>query len=64
MRSASARTSPAKVALRDFFFASWIGMMPGTVMCVYAVGLPATVAVTVYVTRPARAALARPGAAA
>lgn len=39
-------------------------MMPGTVMCVYVVGLPATVAVTVYVTRPARAALARPGAAA
>ena len=24
-----------KVSLRDFFFASWIGMMPGTVMYVY-----------------------------
>lgn len=24
-----------KVALRDYFFASWIGMMPGTVMYVY-----------------------------
>jgi uncharacterized membrane protein YdjX (TVP38/TMEM64 family) len=70
--------------LRDSFFASWIGMLPGTVMYVYigslagnlaalgagqsartpaqwtlyAVGLAATVAVTVYVTRIARAALA------
>jgi uncharacterized membrane protein YdjX (TVP38/TMEM64 family) len=73
-----------KVRLRDFFFASWIGMLPGTVMYVYLgslagslatldargggrtpaqwvlyiVGLLATVAVTVYVTRIARAALA------
>jgi uncharacterized membrane protein YdjX (TVP38/TMEM64 family) len=79
-----------RVSLRDYFFASWIGMMPGTVMYVYVgslagdlaalgagsrartpvewtlyvVGLLATVAVTVYVTRLARAALARRGAAA
>ena len=72
-----------KVSLRDYFFASWIGMMPGTVMYVYlgslagdlatlgaggrergsgewvlyVVGLLATVAVTVYVTRVARRAL-------
>jgi uncharacterized membrane protein YdjX (TVP38/TMEM64 family) len=72
------------VSLRDYFFASWIGMLPGTVMYVYlgslagslatlggqgggrtpaqwalyVVGLLATVAVTVYVTRIARAALA------
>jgi uncharacterized membrane protein YdjX (TVP38/TMEM64 family) len=64
--------------------ASWIGMMPGTVMYVYlgsvagtlagagsgtsrtpaewalyAVGLAATIGVTVYVTRLARRALAR-----
>ncbi len=71
------------VSLRDYFFASWIGMMPGTVMYVYlgslagslaalgsgarvrtpgewalyTVGLLATVVVTVYVTRKARAAL-------
>lgn len=71
------------VSLKDYFFASWIGMMPGTVMYVYigslagdlaglgsqgrtrttaewalyAVGLAATVGVTVYVTRLARAAL-------
>lgn len=67
------------VSLRDYFFASWIGMMPGTVMYVYIgslarlgveaksggtpelimriVGLLATVAVTVYVTRVARKAL-------
>ena len=71
------------VSLRDYFFASWIGMMPGTVMYVYlgslagslaalgsgarvrtpgewalyTVGLLATVVVTVYVTRRARAAL-------
>jgi uncharacterized membrane protein YdjX (TVP38/TMEM64 family) len=76
------------VSLRDYFFASWIGMMPGTVMYVYlgslagdlatlggasrartpaewalyAVGLLATVAVAVYVTRLAREALARRGA--
>lgn len=72
-----------KVSLRDYFFASWIGMFPGTVMYVYigslagdlatlgagrhsrtpaewamyVVGLLATVAVTVYVTRIARQAL-------
>jgi uncharacterized membrane protein YdjX (TVP38/TMEM64 family) len=74
-----------RVSLRDYFLASWIGMMPGTVMYVYlgslagdlaavgagqggrtpvqwalyVVGLAATVTVTVYVTRLARAALAR-----
>ncbi|MBI5444904.1 MAG: TVP38/TMEM64 family protein [Deltaproteobacteria bacterium] len=74
-----------KVTLRDYFFASWIGMLPGTVMYVYVgslagtlasvgqpggqrtpaqwalygVGLAATIAVTVYVTRIARAALAK-----
>jgi uncharacterized membrane protein YdjX (TVP38/TMEM64 family) len=74
-----------QVSLRDYFFASWIGMFPGTVMYVYlgslagslaalgtpggqrtpaqwalyAVGLLATAAVTVYVTRLARAALAK-----
>lgn len=73
------------VSLRDYFWASWIGMLPGTVMYVYLgslagdlallgveghsrsafewglylVGLAATVAVTVYVTRLARAALAK-----
>ncbi len=72
-----------QVSLRDYFFASWIGMMPGTVMYVYlgslagslaalgsgarartpgewalyTVGLLATVLVTLYVTRKARAAL-------
>jgi uncharacterized membrane protein YdjX (TVP38/TMEM64 family) len=76
-----------KVSLRDYFFASWIGMLPGTVMYVYIgalagdlatlgtgggptttlqwvlriVGLAATVAVTVYVTRIARKALAAKG---
>ncbi|MEX2223988.1 MAG: TVP38/TMEM64 family protein [Candidatus Rokuibacteriota bacterium] len=74
-----------RVSLRDYVLASWIGMMPGTVMYVYlgslagnlasigsghasrtpaqcafyAVGLLATVAVTVYVTRIARSALTR-----
>ncbi len=74
-----------KVSLRDFFFASWIAMFPGTVMYVYigslagnlatlgaqerartplewalyGLGLVATVAVTVFVTRLARRALAR-----
>lgn len=78
-----------RVSLRDYFFASWIGMIPGTVMYVYigslagdlatlgggsrvrsggewvlyGVGLLATIAVTVYVTRLARAALVRRGAA-
>jgi uncharacterized membrane protein YdjX (TVP38/TMEM64 family) len=72
-----------RVSPRDYILASWIGMMPGTVMYVYigslagdlatlgvgqqarspaewalsVVGLLATVAVTVYVTRLARAAL-------
>jgi len=72
-----------QVSLRDYFFASWIGMLPGTVLYVYIgslagdlahlgaasrrrtpaewafyfVGLLATVAVTVYVTRIARKAL-------
>jgi len=72
-----------RVSLRDYFFASWIGMMPGTVMFVYIgslagevaklgtegrtrtsaewalyiVGLIATVAVTVIITRIARDAL-------
>jgi uncharacterized membrane protein YdjX (TVP38/TMEM64 family) len=72
-----------RVTLRDYVLASWIGMMPGTVMYVYlgslagdlaslgagrqsrtlaewalyAIGLLATVAVTVYVTRIARRAL-------
>lgn len=72
-----------KVSLGDYFFASWIGMLPGTVMYVYigsligdlarlgagdrartgaewalyVVGLVATVAVTVYITRIARSAL-------
>lgn len=73
-----------KVSLRHYFFASWVGMIPGTVMYVYlgslagdlaslgaagrtrtteewvlyGVGLLATVAVTVFVTRLARKALA------
>lgn len=68
-----------KVSLRDYVLASWIGMMPGTIMYVYLgslarlgveaeqattaqtvlkiVGLLATVAVTVYVTKIARRAL-------
>ncbi|NEN91387.1 MAG: TVP38/TMEM64 family protein [Okeania sp. SIO3H1] len=72
-----------QVSLPDYFFASWIGMMPGTVMYVYlgslagslatlgteggtrttaewilyGVGLIATIAVTVYVTKIARKAL-------
>jgi uncharacterized membrane protein YdjX (TVP38/TMEM64 family) len=74
-----------RVSLRHYIVASWVGMIPGTVMYVYlgslagslaalgsgrstrtpaqwamyAVGLVATVAVTVYVTRLARAALAK-----
>jgi uncharacterized membrane protein YdjX (TVP38/TMEM64 family) len=74
-----------KVRLRDYFFATLAGMLPGTLMYVYlgslagslatlgsgnqartpaqwafyGLGLLATVAVTVYVTRVARAALAR-----
>src|SRR6266567_6784469 len=68
-----------RVSLRDYMLASWIGMMPGTVMYVYlgslakaamgartratgewvlyGVGLCATVAVTLFVTRIARRAL-------
>lgn len=75
-----------KVSLRDYFFASWIGMLPGTVMYVYIgsiagevasastgvgvahalgaaqgtvriVGLLATIAVTIYITRIAKNAL-------
>ena len=72
-----------RVSLRDYAVASWIGMMPGTLVYVYlgsvagdlaraggrasrspvewafyAVGLAATIAVTVVVTRRARRALA------
>ncbi len=68
-----------RVSLRDYVLASWIGMMPGTVMYVYlgalarigaageekspaewalyAIGLLATLAVTVFITRIARRAL-------
>ena len=72
-----------RVSPRDYILASWVGMMPGTVMYVYIgslvrdlatlgaggqartpaewalsiVGLLATIAVTVYVTRLSRAAL-------
>ena len=74
-----------RVSLRHYFFASWIGMLPGTVMYVYigslagslatlgqeqrvrtpaewalyGVGLVATIAVTIYVTRLARRALSQ-----
>lgn len=74
-----------KVRFRDYVLASWIGMLPGTLMYVYLGsaarsladvmagdlaggigqkalfygGLIATVAVTVFVTRSARAALAQ-----
>ena len=70
-----------RVKLRDYIIASWIGMMPGTVMYVYlgslarvgaagekkspaelalyGVGLVATLAVTVFITRIARRALAK-----
>ena len=69
------------VKLRDYLLASWIGMMPGTVMYVslgslaragaagrkkspaewtlYGVGLLATFAVTIFITRLARRALAK-----
>ncbi len=72
-----------KVRFRDYFFASWIGMLPGTVMYVYfgsaaksladlasgniaggmgrqilfAVGLAATIVLTVLITRLARRAM-------
>ena len=72
-----------RVSLRDYVFASAVGMLPGTAMYTYlgslagelaggtarartplewsfyALGLLATVAVTVYLTRVARASLAR-----
>jgi len=69
-----------RVSLRDYVLASWIGMMPGTVMYVYigslarvagdrqrtpaewallVIGLVATMAVTVVITRLARRALAK-----
>jgi uncharacterized membrane protein YdjX (TVP38/TMEM64 family) len=73
------------ISFRHYFFASWLGTVPGTLLYVYlgsvagdlaslavgqhartpaewmlsAVGLLATVAVTVYATRIARGALAR-----
>lgn len=70
-----------KVSLKDYFFASWIGMLPGTIMYVYIgsipktavettgentdilrlilniIGLVATIAVTIYVTKIAKKAL-------
>lgn len=66
-----------RVSLRDYVLASWIGMMPGTVMYVYigslahagaqqttplqwglrGIGLAATIAVTVILTRIAKKAL-------
>ena len=72
-----------QVSFKDYFFASWIGMLPGTVMYVYigslagslaalgsqgrsrtaaewalyGIGLLATIALTVYVTRIAKKAL-------
>lgn len=72
-----------RVSFRHFFFGSWLGMLPGTLMYVYlgsavknvadilggkvqggagqkilfGIGLLATVAVTVYVTRVARRAI-------
>lgn len=70
--------SLTQVTLKDYMLASWIGMMPGTVMYVYlgsigkaasgggktpaewalfGVGLLATVAVTVFVTKIAKKAL-------
>lgn len=70
-----------RVPLKEYLLASWIGMMPGTVMYVYlgsiaragvtgqprtpaqwtlyGVGLAATVAVTLIITRSARRALAK-----
>jgi uncharacterized membrane protein YdjX (TVP38/TMEM64 family) len=69
-----------RVSFRDYFFATWIGTMPGTIMFVYlgsianaagnpsrspaqwalfGVGLLATVAVTVVITRIAKKALGK-----
>lgn len=70
-----------KVSFRHYFFASWIGMMPGTLLYTYIgyiggsaaegggtsaaqwavriIGLVATIAVTVLVTRMAKRALSR-----
>jgi uncharacterized membrane protein YdjX (TVP38/TMEM64 family) len=69
-----------RVSLRDYVLASWIGMMPGTLMYVYlgslaqvigqrerppaewalyGIGLVATIAVTVLVTRLAKRALGK-----
>lgn len=70
-----------RVKLRNYVLASWIGMMPGTVMYVYigslarvgakgqekspaewalyGVGLLASIAVTIFITRIARRALAQ-----
>jgi uncharacterized membrane protein YdjX (TVP38/TMEM64 family) len=69
-----------RVSLRDYMVASWIGMMPGTVMYVYigslarvagdrtrtpgewallGLGLVATIAVTIFIARIARTALAK-----
>jgi uncharacterized membrane protein YdjX (TVP38/TMEM64 family) len=70
-----------RVGLRDYFLASWLGMIPGMFMYVYlgslaglgagnrqrglgewslyGLGLVATVAVTVFITRLAREALAK-----
>lgn len=72
-----------RVSLRDYVLASWIGMMPGTVMFVYlgsvfgtavsgqsrqrtpaewalyGVGLVATIAVTIWITKIAKGALGR-----
>jgi uncharacterized membrane protein YdjX (TVP38/TMEM64 family) len=79
--------SLTKVTFRDYVLASWIGMLPGTVVYVYLgsagkdlaelftgrsergtaekvlffVGLVATIAVTVYVTRLAKRALEQQG---
>ncbi|MCG8571081.1 MAG: TVP38/TMEM64 family protein [Spirochaetes bacterium] len=74
-----------RVSLKDYFLASWIGMIPGTIAYVYAgsligdlakigvtgnqktlgewiiyaIGLAATFAVTIYVTKIARKALSQ-----
>ena len=70
-----------KVRLREYFLASWIGMLPGTLLYVYigslgkaaaeagskspaqwvmyGVGLLATIAVTIYITKIAKGALGK-----